>query len=225
MVSFEKLVKVKRPKRQEYSIFAYIVCDTTTDRPELPVGYVINLGNFATPEEASKRAIELIEITGYKGICAGPSNQWFDLSTNNVIDRTRYVTTSSSGKDAVLREQQLHKANDELRKQKERAVIERDIVEERERSSDPTSVEAYTYNWYALVKSRALMEYHRKHLEDAEAAYTKRETLIRELHSTHPEHDTTFLPLLKEKLTVRQELHVYDAMEKGHAELRDSILG
>lgn len=221
--SYKRLRKVDRPSGQRYSVVAYMVCQQGED-PNQPVAFVINLGNYATPKEASDRATDLIEITGYKGICAGPSNQWFDISESNTINRTKYVATESCPKETILRQQQQRRALEEERRRKERERVEKEIAEEQERSTDPTTIEAYTYNWYALVKNRALIEYHEQERDKAIKAYEQRVSSVQEQYKANPRHDDEFLSVLKEKLILRKEEHVYDAIEKGHKELREKVL-
>lgn len=222
--SYQRLRLIDRPNGQRYSVIAYVLCQQTDDASR-PIGFVINLGNYATPKEASERATELIELTGYKGICAGPSTQWFDLCEANTINRTRYVATKSCSKEAILRQEHQRKYRETERRQKERERVEQEIIDEQSRLEDPETIEAYTYNWYALVKNKSLVEYHKQELAKATEAYDRRAAAVHQQYQDNPLHEDNFLVVLKEKLIRRGEEHVFDAIEKGHQELRSTVLG
>lgn len=222
--SMQALMRLRPPVGSEWSVVAYTLNrdiiheDGTVD--DL-YGVVFPLGSFHDKKEAEKHAKSVIELSKHPGVSVVrygyPKRLTPKFDPNTVID----VPLDMKGKLMELESAQYKREREEYER---RAKIERDIMKESEEETNPDSIEHFKRQVYLAIKNRATYQYHSREADTAWANYKKREAGVREHYRRHPEHETVWLPYLREKLIERGELPLYDAMVQAYNEIRTELL-
>jgi len=219
------LEKAKRPVDQNYAVYAYFLLERTVDGLH---GYHIHLGNFATRERAAERVQELINITGHQQIYAHDVTRWERI--DEVIRHDRIFIKAHDDPNRKQTEDDLNKQyasdlKDEDGRIKKNKEIGRQLDEQQELEGKDDTIEHYAQNWFLAIKNKAEYEYHRDRMEHFHKMYVMRKDIIKTQYSAQPHFEEEWLPLYKDRLTYRGEGNVYQAMESGHAQLVEDILG
>jgi hypothetical protein len=215
--TYKALAKLKPPPDQEYSVLAYFLAE----KPENVYGFYIPLGNYPTKEQAINRVKHIIEITGHKSIFVMKTCTWQALDDQVRHDRTEYIPVDMNGKLLQQYQKDIAAENERL---EERKRIEEELLSERENEQDPTTIDSYIHNWYVAIKNRATYSYYSSEALKAKENFDKRVSAIRDQYARQPDFDEKWLPLLKERLTRRNEGHIYEMIVKAVHEIHDEVL-
>lgn len=180
------------------------------------------LGSFDTKEKAETHAKCVIEETGHPDIRVAKYGVAIPLTIKDDFSTISLVSIDTTGKIRDLETAQYKKDKECYEK---RLKLERDLIQESEEEFDPENIEYFKRQCYLAIKYKAQYESQMKELEIINNNYKKREKLLREHYEKYPEHEKEWLPYLKEKLTERGELPLYDAIETEYEKHRDELLG
>jgi hypothetical protein len=232
--SFKALTRHRHPSNQKYSIYAYFLVDRPKDPKEEfdPVGMYIPLGSYGTPEEAEKVAQHLIKTTGHPMICVRQTCTWGEL-TSKIGKNSKFIgggehestqTDHARQVDKTLTE--MHRAMQEREREQfeRRKQIEQEIIDEKDHQTDPETIDYYIHNWVMAVKNQAAYQVYLKETEKAKQAFEKRVAAIREQYHRQPQFDKIWLDELKERLTRRDELELYEAVKAAATEIYPQII-
>jgi hypothetical protein len=215
--TFKALMKLPVPNGQKYSVWAYALID---DPRHVKVAMVIPLGNYPDKAEAVKRVKFIIETTGHHAVFATKMHKWEELTTEINTDRTEYVPVDMNGKLIKLHEDQQKKEQEKL---EERKRIEEELLREKAAELNPSSIEHYINNWYVAIKTWARLQ-HTNKLRDVDLeVLEERLDKIRKQTHEQPEYEKTWLPVLKEQLSKRNELILYETLAATVEEMKKDL--
>jgi hypothetical protein len=232
--SFKALTRHRHPSNQKYSIYAYFLVDRPKDPKEEfdPVGMYIPLGSYGTPEEAEKVAQHLIKTTGHPMICVRQTCTWGEL-TSKIGKNSKFIggeehesTKSDHARQVEKTLNEMHQAMQEREREQfeRRKQIEQEIIDEKDHQTDPETIDYYIHNWVMAVKNQAAYQVYLKETEKAKQAFEKRVEAIREQYHRQPQFDKIWLDELKERLTRRDELELYEAVKTAVKEIYPQII-
>src|SRR3990172_6068584 len=75
--TYRAISEIKSPSKQRFTVFAYFLLDNPSDE----YGFIINLGNFKTLEEANKLVNHIIYDIGHSGVHIARTCSWSLLTT------------------------------------------------------------------------------------------------------------------------------------------------
>jgi hypothetical protein len=223
--NLQSLMKLKPKANQQFGVFAYALNkdmlkpDGTLDDLHA-VGFM--LGMYEDEEMAVKFAKDIMTITGHSGIIVRKYAQPMFLSSKPNQENLVEVVFDSKGKILEMESNDYKREKDLYEK---RIKLEKDLIQEAEEETDPTSIEHFKRHCYVAIKNYASYVYHKKEHEKALESYKKRQEEVKNHYAKFPEHEKEWLPFLKEKLTERGELELYYNIEGGYKELRNELLG
>lgn len=219
----KSLTRLRAKTGCDWCVFAYalnkdIVQDGKVDDLH---SMVFPFGSFEKKEDAEKHAKSIIEITGYPAVVVARYATAVPL-TSKYEDRCKEeVPVDMSGKMIKFESDQFKRDKEEFER---RVKIEQDIVKESEEEIDPNSLEYCKRQFYLLINNKQETIALKKTLETIETNVAKYKEKITEHLKKHPDHETKWLPLLREKLTERGESRLYGKIEKGYLEFREDLL-
>jgi hypothetical protein len=223
--SLQSIMKLRPLNGCQWSTIAYVLNrdmikpDGTLDDLH---AVIFPLGSFYDQDKAEEHAKNVIAITGHPGVIAARYGAPVKLTTQFDPENVVEVALDPKGRIIELESAQYKREKEEYEK---RVKIERDIMKEAEEENDLDSIEHFKRQCFLAIKNRSSYQVHTKEAETAWQNYKKREMAVREHYARHPEHEAEWLPYLKEKLTERGELALYNGMEVAYGELRDELLG
>ena len=223
--SLQALVKLRPIRGCEWCCIAFVLnrdmikSDGTLDDLH---AVIFHLGSFEQREKAEEHAKNIIATTGHPGVIVSRYGAPVKLSSNFDPNTVVDVPVDIQGRLVELETAQYKLEREGYEK---RAKAERDRLKEAEEETDPNSIEHFKRQCYLAIKNRSRYLMHKKESEAAWQDYKKRESLVRSHFQRHPDHESAWLPHLKEKLTERGELDLYNGMESAYKEIRDELLG
>lgn len=214
--SYLALTKTKIPRGQEYIVVAYFLVES----PGEVYGMWIGLGCYPTQEKAKSVVEFLIQTTGHKAIISAKTGHWWELTTNTQPDRVTYVPTNLDGKLIQQNHSDLEREGKQI---EARRQYEDELLQEQQREKDPNTIDHYIHNWYVAVRNRATVEFHEQKLKEAQANYDARVTAIQDQYARQPDMEDRWLNEVKDRLSRRGEIKVYEALERGARDLKDTV--
>ena len=182
----------------------------------------IGLGCYDSESEAQKRVKHLISTTGHQQIICAKTGEWIELTDKVQPDRVTNVPVDLEGKLVKQHNKQVDK---EIKEMEERRNYEEELLREKEKESDTSTMDHYIHNWYNAIKNYSSMHHYDKQHTNSKEAFEKRVKAIREQHDRQPEMESQWLSELKTRLTRRGEAKFYEMIETGAKELREVIFG
>jgi hypothetical protein len=223
--SLQALVKLKPNSGQEYNVLAYVLNrdmikpDGTLDDIH---GIVFPLGSFSSKEKAEDHAKTIIESTGHPAVVVAGYGYPVRLTPNLDSATTVDVPVDIKGKLINMEDAQFNMEKATLEK---KIKLEKELLEEAERETNPSDIEHYKRQWYLAIKNHATYLAHKKIMEEAQSNYQKRVKAIQDHYTKYPDHDTKIMNYLKEKLVERGEGDLYDSLEVAYNELHPTVIG
>ena len=223
--SLQSLMKLRPINGCQWSTIAFVLNrdmikpDGTLDDLH---AVIFPLGSFYDQDKAEEHAKNVIAITGHPGVIVAQYGAPVKLTTKFDPDNVVEVALDPKGRIIELESAQYKREKEEYEK---RLKIERDIMIEAEEENDPDNIEHFKRQCFLAIKNRSSYQVHTREADTAWQNYKKREMSVREHFARHPEHESQWLPYLKEKLTERGELDLYNGIEVAYKELRDELLG
>lgn len=222
--TFKKLMKIKPLPDQKYCVISYFLLDPQSivdpNNKNKSYGMWTFLGAFGTQKEAIKYAEKVILETQHSMVFATSSCTWEDLTTVDNHKDTLWVSTDT---DAKLRKQHEKEYNEEINKIKLKEELDEELEAEMELEQDINSLEYYTRNWYLAIKNKSIIEDYKNKLDSMQKNFQMRIDNIKKSELSHPDYRTKWLPILKSKLSRRNEGSIYNSIEMGFNIIKDSL--
>jgi len=223
--SLQALMRLRPKRGSEWCTFAFVLnrdmlqSDGSLDDLH---AVVFPLGAFDDQAKAEEHAKNIISITGHPGVVAARYGAPVPLATKFDPQTVVEVPVDVKGRLIELESAQYKREREQY---EQRIKRERDIMKEAEEETDPDNIEHFKRQCYLAIKNRATFQMHSREADSAWQNYKKREMMVRDHFTRHPEHEKQWLPYLKEKLTERGELDLYYGIENAYTELKDELLG
>lgn len=223
--SLRALTRLRAKRGCDWCVFAFslnrdmIKPDGTLDDLH---AVVFPLGSFDDQNKAEEHAKNIIAITGHPGVIAAQYAAPVPLTIKFDPNAVTEVPVDMQGRLIEMESAQYKRERDEYER---RAKQEREIMKEAEEETDPNSIEHFKRACYLAIKNRAAYQHHKREADSAWENYKKREMTVRDHFARHPDHEKNWLPYLKDKLTERGELALYQTLEAAYSEIRDELLG
>lgn len=214
--TFKALMKLSVPKGQKYAVWAYALID---DAKKEKIAMMIPLGNYATKEEALERADFILQTTRHKGVFVSPMNSWQELTTEDKLNRSDMVN-SVQDKLTQLHLEERRKEHEALLEKKK---IEEDLLKEKALELDPTTIEHYIHHWYMTIVTWQKLQLLNKDRDDMFQNYMKHVTALRKQYKESPHFENQWSEVLKQQLTKRNELGLYDSLMSEYQRLKNEI--
>lgn len=221
--SLQALVKLK-PQNQchEWNVFAYVLNrDLIHGAMDDLYGMLFLFGSYADKNDAERACKRIIETTGYSSVYYARFARGVPLTHETPTANSTSVAVDSKGKLIELEEQEFKQEKEQYEK---RIKLEKELVQEAEKETDPDSIEYYSRQCYLTIKHATEYEELQKKMKELKDNYEKRAKLVREHHEKHPKHDQEWLSHIKPKLIDRGELSLYHFLENGYQKYRGQIL-
>lgn len=225
IASLQALIRLQPKSGSEWGVLAYVLNrdmlreDGTLD--EL-FAMVFHLGSFRTSAEAEQHARDVIVATGHSTVMVVKYGAAAPLTVAPPADVVKTVTVDVQGKLIEMEDSQHVR---EQQKFEERRRLREEIEEEIMAEADKESIEFYKQRCFSAVKQKSRIAMLQQQLTEATTEYNTSVAAIQAHHKKHPEHESKWLPMLKQRLIRRNELPLYKSIETGWSALRDSILG
>jgi hypothetical protein len=223
--SLHALMRLKPMPGSEWNVVAYVLNKDMINSDGVLdhfYGVMIPLGSFRDRDKAEEHAKNLIAITGHPGITVVRYGYPLQLTTKFDPTTVTMVNVDTKGKIVDLESAQYKEDMAEYERQTER---DREITKEAEEETNPDSIEHFKRQCYLAVKNRSTYEIKMTEAKEAWTNYEKRKHAVQDHYQRHPDHETTWLPYLKDKLTHRGETKLYRTIKHGYDEIRDELLG
>jgi hypothetical protein len=223
--SLQALTRLKPIRGCSWCTFAFVLNKdmiTTNGSLDDLHAMVFMLGSFDNETDACKHAETIIKITGHTGVIAAPYGAAVPLTSKFNPNDVTSVNVDIKGRIIEMESAQYKSDREEHDNQIKR---DKDIMREAEEETNSDSIEHFKRQCYLAIKNRASFQVHQKDASNSWNNYKKRETAVREHYSKHPEHETDWLPYLKEKLIERGEQDLYHSIETAYKEIRNELLG
>lgn len=223
-VNLQNIIKLKAPHDMQWCVLAYVLNrdiikqDGSID--EL-YGFVFPLGSFDDLSKAEEHARNIIATTGYSGVIVCKYSHPLPLSLKFDPKAITEVHVDLQGKLLQLESSQYKYEKEMYERQMK---LEEDIIKESEQETDPNSIEYFKRQCFLAIKNKAKFLFHDHEAKVALENYNKRKSLIKEHYQRFPNHEKQWLPYLKEKLTQRGELDLYNNIEQAYLKIRDELL-
>lgn len=216
--AFKLLMERKVPEGHEYCVVVYMLLDKVEDGKH---GLWLCAGTYSTAEKAKKAAKEIIIETGITSVIATKCCQWEFLNEESDPDRIKWVASDKEAKYRLKAEKEYQKQVEAAKKQQK---INRIIEEERERETDPSSIEHYTTNWYNAILNYSRLQYEKNKIKEIEQSFNERVSKIRKQYNVQPEYEERWLSKLKERLIETEEQDKYLMIESCAEKIKSIVL-
>jgi hypothetical protein len=185
-------------------------------------GLFFILGTFDTKKEAEYHVKNLIIKTKHSEFYISEYGKPIRIETQIDSSNISKIYIDTDNKIKQLETEQYIKDKELYEK---RMKLEKDVMQEAENEFNPDHIDHFQRQCYLAIKNRTTYETHKQNMEKSLNNYEKNVKLIREHYTKHPNHEKEWLSKLKEKLTERGELPLYNLIESGYEKYRDEILG
>lgn len=223
--TLQAITRLRSPHHsQEWGVFAYALnSEILTDgKLDELYGLVFPLGSFSTKEEAETHAKNIVATTLHPGVVVAKYATPFPLSSGSKSENeVEKVKIDAKGKIIEMDKTAYEK---EKALYEKRIALEKEIEEEAKAETDPNSVEHYKRSVYLAIKNREAYNFYTKQAEEAKQLYEKRLADAKAHYAAHPEHESEWLPILKDRLLERGESTLYNQIEAGYTTLRPEIV-
>lgn len=183
---------------------------------------VFPLASFKDQDMAHNYALDVIQRTGHSGVIAAKFGSPVQLTSKFDPDNVIEVLVDDKGMIKDIESEQYKRDRDAYEKQIE---YEKELQQEAEAECDPDHIEHFKRSAYLAIKNLSALKHNLKQVRENKENYIKRRDQLREHYNLHPEHEENWLPYLKEKLTERGELSLYQSLEYGYNQIREELLG
>lgn len=210
--SWVAIGNLPRPDNQNICVYTYLL----NDNPKDSYGFVLNLGNYKTKEEAEKRVQEVIDL-GHKAVfaCEGWAELYAKLPKDAKLIKPNMTMPLY---DAWMKEQEENRKRDEANEK-----YNKELTEELEKRLQPDTFEHYLNHVHKYVIC-ALREVEiLKQLEECRTTMNKHLTLVKTQMKEQPEMDKNFAKLTMEKLKPRNEEQLATHLIDKYSELQKKL--
>lgn len=185
-------------------------------------GMFFILGTFDTLKKAEDHIKNLIIKTGHSEFYCAKYGKPIPIQTKIDGSNVSKIHVDADNKIKEL-ETEKYKENKEL--YEKQIKLEKDLTKETKDEYDRDHIEHFKRQCYLAIKSKSTYETRKKEMDKSLDDYNKNVAQIREHYAKHPEHEVQWLPYLKDKLTERGELNMYNIIASSYEKYRDELLG
>lgn len=183
-------------------------------------GYLLPFGCFATQEEAEAEVRRLIQISGYRELFIVPYGTLLPLREHEV--QATPVLLDHQGQ---LLQWEREQSKRDAREYERASEIRKSVILEAEQETDPTTLEYFKRQCYLALQHHANYREHLSSAEEERKKYEEYRTRVREHIQAYPQHESMWLPHLKQTLLARGEESLYLNVEQAYQCLRSDLLG
>lgn len=213
----KKLVSLTPLTGKEWCVYTYILNSDNNDDLK---GLFFILGCFDTYQAALNHTHYIIEQTGCQKV--GIARYSAAINLTNVINNDSIdVPVDIKGKLIKFENQLIEK---ERKMVEDKIKRDEEYKKECEEEYDDTHIEHYKRNVYLTLKHLALINEYQQKINELQNLYQIRKNNVIQHYQLYPEHDTQFLPYLKDKLVKRGEEVLYNNIEQLYLKYRDQLL-
>ena len=223
--SLQAIMKLQPRPGCEWCVMAYALNkDMITDQGSLDnfYGMAFCLGGFSDRDEAERHAKHIISTTGHPAVCVVKYGYPAKLQTNYSTETVTQVYVDSNKQIVELESQQYKQEKEAYEKH---LKLEQELIKEAEDETLVDHIEHFKRQCYLAIKNKSTINHLKSQISSAELTYEKCKNAVRKHYAAHPEHEEEWLPYLKEKLTERGELSLFNSLEQGYNEIRSELLG
>jgi len=185
-------------------------------------GMFFILGTFDNKKDAEDHMKDLMIKTKHSEFYISEYGKSIRIETKIDTSNISKIYVDNNNKIKELETEQ-YKRDKEL--YEKRVKLENDIVQEAENEYNTDHIDHFQRQCYLALKNKTVYETKKQEIEKSLNNYEKNVSAIREHYLKHPEHEEEWLPNLKEKLTMRGELSMYNIIESNYLKFRDELLG
>jgi hypothetical protein len=185
-------------------------------------GMFFILGSFDNKNDAENHMKDLMIKTKHCEFHIAEYGYPIRIETNIDSSNISRIYIDNNNKIKQLETEQYKKDKELYEKRKK---LENDIVQEAENEYNPDHIDHFQRQCYLAIKNKITYETRKEDMEKTLKNYEKNIFALRDHYTKHPEHEKEWLPNLKEKLTMRGELHMYNMIESNYEKFRDELLG
>lgn len=221
----QAITKLKPISGCRYGVYTYALNKDIVDKDGKVDdfrGMFFLLGTFDKKTDAENHLKDLMIKTKHSEFYISEYGKPIRISTDIDTSNISKVYVDNNNKIKELESEQ-YKKDKEIYEKKMK--LENDIVQEAENEFDPNHIDHFQRQCYLALKNKTTYENYKDIMKKALKNYEKNVISIREHYKNHPEHEEQWLPNLKEKLTERGELNMYNMIESGYEKYRDELLG
>ena len=222
--SLRSIMKLQPRPGCEWCVMAYALnANIIDDNGNIDdfYGMAFCLGCFMNRSDAENHAKQIIATTGHPAVSVVRYGFPLRLDTKTKTPDAVEVLVNEEKQIVELESQQYLKDKEQYEKQMK---LTEDLTREAESETDPTHIEHFKRHCYLAIKHKTLINHHISEVEKLTSAYEKAKESVRSHYSKYPEHEIQWLPYLKEKLTERGELPLYNTLEAGYKLIRNELL-
>ena len=185
-------------------------------------GMFFILGSFDNKKEAEDHMKNLMIKTKHHEFYISEYGKPIRIETVTDTSNISKVYIDNNNKIKQIETEQYKRDKEMYEK---RIKLENDIVQEAENEFDPDHIDHFQRQCYLALKNKATYESKKQEAEKSLSNYEKNVIELREHYIKYPDHEKNWLPNLKEKLTMRGELPMYNIIESNYSKFRDELLG
>lgn len=222
--SLRALMKLQPRPGCEWCVMAYAlnanILDSSGNIDDF-YGMAFSLGSFTNRDDAVHHAKSIIASTGHPAISVVRYGFPMRLETKTKTPDATEVYVNENKEIVELESQQYRKDKENYERQ---ITLSEELTREAELETDPSHIEHFKRQCYLAVKHKTMINHYNHELETSSASYERAKLAIQSHYSQYPEHESQWLPYLKDKLSERGEMPLYNAIEGGYKLIRDELL-
>lgn len=221
----QAITRLKPIKKSQYCVYTYALNKDIVNsdgKVDDFRGMFFILGCFGSKTKAEEHVKELMLTTKHEQFYISEYGKPIRIETETNTDNISRIHIDTDNKIKELESEQYKKDREIYEK---RIKLCNDVSKEAEEECNPDHIEHFKRQCYLAIKNRSIYEGYKNEYDTSFANYEKRKDLVRDHYKRHPEHEQQWLPYLKEKLTERGELMLYNTIESGYEKYRSDLLG